>query len=232
MNSQESRLPAPILHPLTLLAASANRVGMSPFSISADKGYHSTVCVYSAKIFLSFQKDSHISAAHWGCLQPVITPKLCLGITREMPAGPCQGLCSPSNTVDSLVLLPEPVPRTCIVHQLRCSCSLAALSSKGLSPDWQHERFHSSRAANPAVLQQTCQNLSSAPIAALPPGQRRLQLWQHATSCTYSNGILEEINLQLPKRSPSLPGPTPRASPLSCSPGQLVSHHSSSAAPV
>lgn len=122
MDSQESRLPALILHPLTLLAASANRVGMSPFSISADKGYHSTVCIYSAKIFLSFKKDSHISAAHWGCLQPVITPKLRLGITWEMPAGPCQGLCSPPNTVDSLVLLPEPVPRTCIAHQLRCSC--------------------------------------------------------------------------------------------------------------
>lgn len=111
--------------------------------------------------------------------------------------------------------------------------SLAALSPIGLPLDHQHLHFLQLLSSQPShELHQTCQSFGSAPTALLPPGQRRLQPWQHAMSCTHSQGISEEIKLQLPKHSPTLPGPEPRASPLSCSLGQLVSYHSSSAAPA
>lgn len=87
---------------------------------TSQHGGHETLfqLVYPSKLFLSFLKDSHITDACWGWLQPGITPRLYLGITWEMPVGPCQG---PSNSRDTLVLLWEPTLRTCIIYQSRCS---------------------------------------------------------------------------------------------------------------
>lgn len=111
--------------------------------------------------------------------------------------------------------------------------TLAALSPKDLPPDHQHLHFLQLLSSQPGhELHQSSQSLGSAPRALLPPGQRCLQRWQHATSCARSQGISEEIKPQLPKHSPTLPGPVPRASPLSCSLGQLLSYHSSPAAPA
>lgn len=87
---------------------------------TSQHGGHETLfqLVYPSKLFLSFLKDSHITDACWGWLQPGITPRLYLGITWEMPVGPCRG---PSNSRDTLVLLWEPTLRTCIIYQSRCS---------------------------------------------------------------------------------------------------------------
>lgn len=87
---------------------------------TSQHGGHETLfqLIYPSKLFLSFLKDSHITDACWGWLQPGITPRLYLGITQEMPVGPCRG---PSNSRDTLVLLWEPTLRTCIIYQSRCS---------------------------------------------------------------------------------------------------------------
>lgn len=187
-------------------------------------GGHKTLfqLTYSFTLFLSFSKDSHISDACWGWLQPGITPKLCLGNASR--AIQQQG----HSCARAQDLHHSPVKQ-----QLMHPHTLAALSPKDHPPDHQHLHFLQLLSSQPGhELHQPSQSFGSAPTALLPAGQRRLQPWQHATSCTHSQGISEEIKPQLPKHSPTLPGPEPRASPLSCSLGQLLSYHSSSAAPA
>lgn len=99
--------------------------------------------------------------------------------------------------------------------QLMHAPSLAAVSPRGLPPAWWHTRFLQLLSSQPNRAATDLPKPWLSPRSSAPAGQRRLQLWWHATSCTYSQGISEEIKLQLPKCSPSLPGPTPRASPLS-----------------